>query len=882
MSLNSYMSLDILNSTSNPLPFKITKALIKESLEELFSIECEGFFESLEQDLFSLNTLTNASSHPSTPTTFNFHPNVLIDQEAILSIHNPYENNTLNFDNNEVKNYKGIITYIKYLGINHESALNINDSTSNTKQIQYKHFFSFKLQSVLIRLSLNKANRIYTHTNIIEVIKQTLGFYQDILHKEIDYSNIHFNYEEQELISQYNESDLDFITRLSHNNGIFFYEDENTIYFCDVYKNVKNKEIEYNPNINNILNQACISSIYKEQSLRTNSFTHSSINANTPLNLLSLHSSKVPYEQELNNKACYNEHFYESEYSFTKSIDLKTKPSLKEKRALVLNESLLAKSNIYHLSLGDFITLNYKEFNHQEEIKNQDEEKQDKASLLKDFIIIANTQILIDDAILANSINTNDHLNLKDLNLSKSYSNTLTLLKKNIIFTPSFKAKPKAPNSTQGIVIGESKDIESERNTIYTDEHGRVKVRINLYANQEELDNNTFITNDIDTNSSNLSSNTYKSYHHTPFLRVASHIASNHSGFFHTPRIGDEVIISFLDDDIDKPYVSGSLYNGATTMPQYNYPRYKREIATNALSYLSVVPAMIDKGLDTLKLQENTDYELSSINNHYLTLANSTVGVDNTNARARNEITLKNDKDKEEIYILAQKDYKEEIGNNYEQTIKNNKTSEVGALYTEFITLGHMQNIIGFKNVNVGAEYLENTLLSKDTNVGLSNTLNVGISNEVNIGQNHEEKIGNDKRVIINNNLEQDIKNDFIQRIGHNKNETIKGSYVLQTNQSIKFHSKKDLSIETNEYFKAEADDSISFKAKKNCSFTADNVNTMANQESVLTAQKQIVSRVGNTTITQTKDKIILQVGTTQVIIDSKGLRVKGGDLRAD
>ncbi|EAI7829120.1 type VI secretion protein VgrG, partial [Campylobacter jejuni] len=549
---------------------------------------------------------------------------------------------------------------------------------------------------------------------------------------------------------------------------------------------------------------------------------------------------------------------------------------------LVLNESLLAKSNIYHLSLGDFITLNYKEFNHQEEIKNQDEEKQDKASLLKDFIIIANTQILIDDAILANSINTNDHLNLKDLNLNKSYSNTLTLLKKNIIFTPSFKAKPKAPNSTQGIVIGESKDIESERNTIYTDEHGRVKVRINLYANQEELDNDTFIANDIDTNSSNLSSNTYKSYHHTPFLRVASHIASNHSGFFHTPRIGDEVIISFLDDDIDKPYVSGSLYNGATTMPQYNYPRYKREIATNALSYLSVVPAMIDKGLDTLKLQENTDYELSSINNHYLTLANSTVGVDNTNARARNEITLKNDKDKEEIYILAQKDYKEEIGNNYEQTIKNNKTSEVGALYTEFITLGHMQNIIGFKNVNVGAEYLENTLLSKDTNVGLSNTLNVGISNEVNIGQNHEEKIGNDKRVIINNNLEQDIKNDFIQRIGHNKNETIKGSYVLQTNQSIKFYSKQDLSIETNEYFKAEADDSISFKAKKNCSFTADNVNTMANQESILTAQKQIVSRVGNTTITQTKDKIILQVGTTQVIIDSKGLRVKGGDLRAD
>ncbi|ENU2784131.1 type VI secretion system Vgr family protein, partial [Campylobacter coli] len=880
--LNSYMSLNISNSTSNPLPFKITKALIKESLEELFSIECEGFFESLEQDLFSLNTLTNASSHLSTPTTFNFHPNVLIDQEAILSIHNPYENNTLNFDNNKVINYKGIITYIKYLGINHESALNINDSASNTKQIQYKHFFSFKLQSVLIRLSLNKANRIYTHTNIIEVIKQTLGFYQDILHKEIDYSNIHFNYEEQELISQYNESDLDFITRLSHNNGIFFYEDENTIYFCDVYKNVKNKEIEYNPNINNILNQACISSIYKEQSLRTNSFTHSSINANTPLNLLSLHSSKVPYEQELNNKACYNEHFYESEYSFTKSIDLKTKPSLKEKRALVLNESLLAKSNIYHLSLGDFITLNYKEFNHQEEIKNQDEEKQDKASLLKDFIIIANTQILIDDAILANSINTNDHLNLKDLNLNKSYSNTLTLLKKNIIFTPSFKAKPKAPNSTQGIVIGESKDIESERNTIYTDEHGRVKVRINLYANQEELDNNTFITNDIDTNSSNLSSNTYKSYHHTPFLRVASHIASNHSGFFHTPRIGDEVIISFLDDDIDKPYVSGSLYNGATTMPQYNYPRYKREIATNALSYLSVVPAMIDKGLDTLKLQENTDYELSSINNHYLTLANSTVGVDNTDARARNEITLKNDKDKEEIYILAQKDYKEEIGNNYEQTIKNNKTSEVGALYTEFITLGHMQNIIGFKNVNVGAQYLENTLLSKDTNVGLSNTLNVGTDQEVKIHKNSYEKVGENKKVEIGTNYEERITGEHTSSVSSNRKTFIRGYHHTQSQGKYSVYTDSELVTEAKGNIQEHTEKSIFMVAKKDHCVNAENVSSLAQKDNTIVAHNRIINQVKSTSITTTAKEVIIQVGGVQVIIDNKGLRVKGGDLRAD
>ncbi|ENL8289826.1 hypothetical protein AB6H44_001924 [Campylobacter coli] len=832
------MSLNISNSTSNPLPFKITKALIKESLEELFSIECEGFFESLEQDLFSLNTLTNASSHLSTPTTFNFHPNVLIDQEAILSIHNPYENNTLNFDNNKVINYKGIITYIKYLGINHESALNINDSASNTKQIQYKHFFSFKLQSVLIRLSLNKANRIYTHTNIIEVIKQTLGFYQDILHKEIDYSNIHFNYEEQELISQYNESDLDFITRLSHNNGIFFYEDENTIYFCDVYKNVKNKEIEYNPNINNILNQACISSIYKEQSLRTNSFTHSSINANTPLNLLSLHSSKVPYEQELNNKACYNEHFYESEYSFTKSIDLKTKPSLKEKRALVLNESLLAKSNIYHLSLGDFITLNYKEFNHQEEIKNQDEEKQDKASLLKDFIIIANTQILIDDAILANSINTNDHLNLKDLNLSKSYSNTLTLLKKNIIFTPSFKAKPKAPNSTQGIVIGESKDIESERNTIYTDEHGRVKVRINLYANQEELDNNTFITNDIDTNSSNLSSNTYKSYHHTPFLRVASHIASNHSGFFHTPRIGDEVIISFLDDDIDKPYVSGSLYNGAN-------------------------PSLVNL----------------PFNDHQTSLSSKTIGV---NEEGYNELTLSNIKDKEQIYLKAQKDYDELVQHNFTQRILNDKDSIVDGIYNERIKKVHTQTIDLAKNVNVGGEYLTNVGLSKDTIVGLSNTLNVGVDNKVRVSKNSSEYVGENKDIEIGANQNTIIHKDEIRNVKGNKKEVVEGHYDINISDKMQVLSEKEMDYKSKDNILFTSNESIGFESDKNTSMVADNITTYAKTIHELKADSEATIQVGETIINAKPDCVIIKAGGVEVTIDSNGLVVRGGEIKAE
>ncbi|QOR00115.1 type VI secretion system tip protein VgrG [Campylobacter lari] len=817
---NSYLNLKI-----NKLDFKITKAIIKESLDQIFLCECEGFYENINNDIFSDDNI-------------EFNPNMLIDKEASLIIKNPYENKKIDFSTNIDMIYRGIISYVDYLGVNQDSVSNI--VKENFKQLNHKHFFKFNLHSPLIRLDFNKANRIYTHTNIIEVIKQTLAYYNTKLNKNIDFSNIHHIYETKELISQYNESDLEFITRLAHNHGIYFYEDKDNIYFYDFYTHKgKIKDIVFNPNINNHLNETCIYALNKEKQIQTNAFTHSSNNSKQPLSLYSL-STKAQ-----NANTHYNEHSYESEYSFTQNINLKQSPTLKEKRNTMLNNILKAKSNIYHLSLNESIKINIQE------------------ETTKEYTIIAKEQILIDDAILANTINTNDNLNIKDLNLSKSYTNNLTLTPSFLTFTPSFKSKPKPPINTMGIVIGEDSNIENQRNTIYTDEYGRVKVRINLYANQEELDNKTNM------------------YHYSPFLRVASNVASNHSGFYHTPRIGDEVIISFLDDDIDKPFISGSLYNGVNTMPQYNYPRYKREIAKQTLNYLNAIP-MYNKGLDELKLQENTEYNLNYKNEHYLTISNSTIGKDNTDAKARNEITLKNDIDKEEFYILAQKDYKEEIGNNYEQTIKNNKTSEVGALYTEFITLGHMQNIIGFKNVNVGAQYLENTLLSKDTNVGLSNTLNVGTDQEVKIHKNSYEKVGENKKVEIGRNYEERITGEYTSSVSSNRKTFIRGYHHIESQGKYSVHTDSELVTEAKGNIQEHTEKSIFMVAKKDHCVNAENVSSLAQKDNTIVAHNRIINQVKSTSITTTAKEVIIQVGGVQVIIDDKGLRVKGGDLRAD
>ncbi|OOX97238.1 hypothetical protein BOP98_09320 [Campylobacter coli] len=452
-------------------------------------------------------------------------------------------------------------------------------------------------------------------------------------------------------------------------------------------------------------------------------------------------------------------------------------------------------------------------------------------------------------------MNTNDHLNLKDLNLSKSYSNTLTLLKKNIIFTPSFKAKPKAPHNTQGIVIGESKDIESERNTIYTDEYGRVKVRINLYANQEELDNNLLSaniktntyenTNNTDskdntnfTNSSNhLPSNAYKSYHHTPFLRVATSIASNHSGFFHTPRVGDEVIVSFLDDDIDKPYVSSSLYNG-TNPSLVNLP----------------------------------------FNDHQTSLSSKTIG---TNEEGYNELTLSNIKDKEQIYLKAQKDYDELVQHNFTQRILNDKDSKVDGIYNERIKKVHTQTIDLAKNVNVGAEYLINVGLSKDTIVGLSNTLNVGVDNKVRIAKNSHEFVGENKDIEIGANQNTIIHKDEIRNVkGENKlliekslTQTIEKEFFLNVHQNLSAHIQDNTSLKSN---------SMQTKIEEQYSLESENSTFDFQTDCEVKAGNQILHQVGDTQIVTKKDCVIIKAGGVEVIIDSNGLVVRGGEIKAE
>ncbi|MWV69097.1 bacteriophage T4 gp5 trimerisation domain-containing protein [Helicobacter saguini] len=865
--MNSFITLKIDN-----LEFIITKASITESLESLLDIKCEGFIESLNDDiakvlqdsktsmqtninldskdftgnnhlefinnkaiesnLDSINNKTtnsNLDSINSNTIESNLDSiNLLLNKQASLLISNPYpsKENIINIESNEYKIYKGIISHIDYLGIK-----NIDSITSSITNISNKHFFTFNISCCLFRLSLNKANRIYTDKNVLDVIKIILSLNKDKIYKDLDFSNITNTYKPQDIITQYNESDLAFITRLAHNNAIYFYELENVIYFYDSYNNKANidsntthtniKSILYNTNNNNILNTPCIYYLSKSSTLKQPNFYSTSMNIDYPLDIYYVDSIKT--------------------------IDYRL--------IHILNNTYLAKSNIYTLDFNARI--------HIDSIH---------------FIFPQITHTLTNEAIL-NNIDSKDNIDLTNKTNLNSYHNEISLIPTYIPYTPNQKQKPLPPLNTQGIVIGElaskarnvqeeNEYIQQEANTIYTDKYNRIKVRLHSFIAQEIMDkkkldsnnitinnttthntniesnnntniesnttNNTDISqaDSIDSIKSNIESKNIESISYSPFIRVASPIASQNSGFISLPRVSDEVIISYFDNDIDKPYISGSLYN-------------------------TLNPSLINN---------NNQTSLSS-----KTIGNNEVGI--------NELTLTNTKNNEQIYLHAQKDYKEIIESNFNQVIKQDKDSVVKGSYTESITKYHKQEILGLKDVRIGAEYLTNVALSKDTIVGGSNTLNVGMDNKLRVANNSSEYVGENKEIEINGNLIESINKDKVENIKENKSEVVHGSYFINAKTDIKVLAQEEISLNSSNNIFINAKDAMSFISNNHLTIKAKSKDCQVKEKYYINADSQINMQVGNSIFTINDGSITIKIDDTEYEFSKEGLRLKNAKI---
>ena len=800
VSNDTFSTLQIANESNDK--FIVTRADIYENLESIFSIECFAYINLVKNPLYeNLDTIYNNDKSYSSIYKY-------LDKIIKLIIKRPSSTNkniVPDGSSNDMR-FSGIVSDVEYLGVDDETSTNIDK----------KYFFKFKLTSPLYRLSINRANRIYTDQSILEVVKDILAFNKQRLTKELDFSNIKNNYNKREFIAQYNESDLAFITRLCHDSGIYFYEDNEKIYFHDTfilaYSNQNEnftssdtssgkeaRKVSFNVNLNNNLATEHINKITKSETLKANSFTHSFQNTAYP-NVLESKNEKI-FDEQVN---IYDKHINLDEYSFSDTSLLEVSTYLKKLRSDMLLKEFTASSNVFALNLNDNISVAI-----------------DASKSEYEFKIIALKHTYIDESVLENTLNLGDNVPFKDKKFISSYTNEISIIPSSVKFVPSYKQKPKAPDITLGLVVGQD-GLNSQNNTIHTDSYGRVKVRLNAFSTQEIIDKDDAIN---------------ASYHKSAYLRVITPIASNSSGFFAIPRIGDEVIISFLQNDIDNPVVSGSLYNASNT-PLVN----------------------VDS------------------NYHQTSLSSKTIGANETGT---NEITLSNLKNKEQIYVKAEKDYDELVNNDFSQTILNDKSSQVHGSYTERVKKAHIQTIDLAKNVNVGAEYLTTVGLSKDTVVGVSNTLNVAVDNNTRVGQDNHEFVGHDKFVEVKSNLNTTIHNDEMREVKGTKEQNIDGGYKLNSQKGINEFSNEHIVLQANSYIDINAKSNFTTKTAAQHTEIADSKFSNIETTYEVNAKDKIIHQVGSTKVTIEGSSVVIEVAGVKAIFDSRGLRVIGGDIKA-
>ena len=674
-----------------------------------------------------------------------------------------------------------------------------------------------------MRLSYNRAYRIYNNKSVLEVLKHLFERSRGPITVQVDFSRIQNEFKQEDYISQYNESDLDFLLRLCSRYGIYISESEKGINFYDsVYKadftdsdnKHENEEVSkhvtypYNPASDNYLSSHCISSIERGTSGRNLWSIFSTSDTGIPSRQNLGISQNYWEERQVDNRdkiTTYAKNISNYHPSFTNSNyqnGLQFQATLDTLSSHVEAVKIKAASNILDINTNDALTIT--------NIEGKDET----------YKVIGIEHYYQDKSEQGGRILEREPA------LYSMYSNSLHLIPNTMPYAMPVIDKPRALGITTGVVIGNSEDIESERNTIVVDEYGRVRVQFASSVVQGRYDEEVF-------------SGKY-SYTHSCYLRYASPVSSNHSGFIAVPRVGDEVVISFIDGDPDKPIITGSLYN------QEN-------------------PSLIQSDIKS--------------NKHKTSLTSKTVGKDE---QGRNELTMSNMPGREQVYLKAEKDYEELVQHDYNQTILNNKTSSVTGTHNENILQAHIQNIAGLKDVNVGGEYLTVVALSKDTAVGLSNTLNVGASNKVRVAENSSESVGGNKQIEIGGELKETIQKDKTLNIDGESKTIIKGSLVEQVNKDTTLITEGEYSLTVNKNLSTIVKETVSLISEKSSSIESESVSVISKSDVAVNAENSTTITVGDTAVTLSTSNIIMKAGGVEVLIDSNGLVVKGGEIKSE
>jgi len=337
------------------------------------------------------------------------------------------------------------------------------------------------------------------------------------------------------------------------------------------------------------------------------------------------------------------------------------------------------------------------------------------------------------------------------------YENDIECIPKATPFRPPrLTPRPLISGSQTAIVTGPGGE------EVHTDEQGRVKVHFHW---------------------DRLGTRDDKS---SCWVRVSQGWAGVGYGIMFLPRIGQEVIVDFLEGDPDRPIITGRVYNGEQ-VPPYSLPA--------------------DKTKSTIK-------------------TNSSKG-----GGGSNEIRFEDKKGGEELYIHAQKDHMNvtqndrsedvghdrslHVGNDKSEAIDNNKSIQVGVDHSETIGANKTLSVGANHDETIGANMGLTVGSNKTENVGINTAETIGAAKELTIGAAYQVSVGAAMNETIGAAKAEEIGAAKSVNVGANSSENVAADKSIDAGGNISESAAKDVSISSGKKMSLTAGDDYAVKGGK-------------------------------------------------------------------
>lgn len=278
----------------------------------------------------------------------------------------------------------------------------------------------------------------------------------------------------------------------------------------------------------------------------------------------------------------------------------------------------------------------------------------------------------------------------------------------------------------------------------------------------------------------------------SPWIRVMSSWAGSGFGHISLPRVGDEVVVMFLEGNVDHPIIIGSVYNTAR-MPPWDLPNNKTQsgILSRSTTRGNATHANAIR-FDDLKEHEQLWFhaerdQLTEVERD----EDKWVGNDRRKTIDRDETShIKRDRTE-----TVDRDEKITVHNNRTERVDHNENIDIGGDRTEHVGGNDKVQIDGFRServtmakeesiglakaLTIGAAYQTSVGGIMNTTVALTQADEVGLSKTVIVGQESLLRAGIEHKVIVGSS---------VLTITANRIELLADEILIQGRKKVEIH----------------------------------------------------------------------------------------------